>query len=527
MNRLWEPVISPIFKFINPKVIVEIGAEKGINTENILKYCLNHDAKLISIDPNPLFDINKFKLNFGEKFTLLNELSLNCLQYIGDYDCILIDGDHNYFTVFNELLIIGEKFNQDSFPIIFLHDVGWPYGRRDLYYNPENIPKEFLNDYSRLGMYPGKSELLAHGGLNSNLLNANDENTPNNGVLTAIEDFINHSSLDLDFHLFSPFHGLGIIHRKDENLYLFIENLFKSDEILNFVEMYYIKKIIHYENNMLDSNEKIELLNDNVDNFRNEMIKLNNINNDNLEVISELNNKLSEVNNQLDFKDSQLDELNSRFNSLNDDFINIENLNNELTLINNKLQKQNAMLSEINEKQYAEIIKLKEDCENFEKFNDNQSNIIDELTLVNKKLQKRNISLSKTKKEQYSSFLKLKKYSDDLEKRNTALSITKKELFDKMIKLNSNINSLKNMVSYYDNEIVSLSEKLDNQTKNYEELNEMFAKTVTKKYLLEDENNYLRDSYQDTKSTLDSVLNSRSWKYSSVFRKFKLIFKNK
>ena len=128
----------------------------------------------------------------------------------------------------------------------------------------------------------------------------------------------------------------------------------------------------------------------------------------------------------------------------------------------------------------------------YEDLNNYFDGIIDELTLVNKKLQKRNISLSKTKKEQYSSFLKLKKYSDDLEKRNTALSITKKELFDKMIKLNSNINSLKNMVSYYDNEIVSLSEKLDNQTKNYEELNEMFAKTVTKKYLLEDENNYLR-----------------------------------
>ena len=492
MNRMWEPIIFPIFKFINPNFIVEIGAEKGINTRNILKYCLDHDSKLISIDPNPLFDLNKFKSDFGEKFTLLNELSLNCLPYLGEYDCILIDGDHNYYTVFQELQIIGEKFDQESFPIIFLHDVGWPYGRRDLYYNPENIPKEFLNDYSRLGMYPGKKKLSDDGGLNSHLLNANDENTPKNGVLTAIEDFIEGSSLNLDFHLFSPFHGLGILHAKDENLSMFIEDLFKSDKTLDFVEIYYINMIINYENDKLVTHEQINLLNENILNFKNEIDKLKNINSDNLNEIdklkninsdnlneiSGLKNELMEVSNQFNFKDSQFEELNSRFVSLNNDFHSIEELNEKLKAVNDVLQK-------------------------------------------------RNVSLSRTKKEQYFELLKLKEYSDSLEERNNILSITKRELFDNIVKLNSNINNLKNMVNYYDNKIISLSEKLENQSTNFDELNEMYVEIVTKKYLLEEENNYLRDSYQDTKNTLDSILNSRSWKYSSIFRKLKSILKNK
>ena len=25
-------------------------------------------------------------------------------------------------------------------PLLVLHDVGWPYGRRDLYYDPDDIP---------------------------------------------------------------------------------------------------------------------------------------------------------------------------------------------------------------------------------------------------------------------------------------------------------------------------------------------------------------------------------------------------
>ena len=262
MNRFWEKIMLPIIKFANSKYIVEIGAEKGINTKNILNYCLNYDAKLVSIDPNPLFDVDKLHSQYGERFCLFRDLSLDRLPFLENYDCVLIDGDHNYYTVFHELKVIDKKFNQNNFPLIFLHDVSWPYGRRDLYYNPDNIPDEFLNEYSKLGLYPDEEKLLDEGGFNSYLFNANDENTPKNGVLTAIEDYIENTSLNLDFHLFPAFYGLGIIHKKDSELSQFIDNIIKSNEILMMVEKYYLKTIITLQNNLNDSNKEIELLNE-------------------------------------------------------------------------------------------------------------------------------------------------------------------------------------------------------------------------------------------------------------------------
>ena len=66
-----------------------------------------------------------------------------------------------------------------------LHDVLWPYGRRDLYYAPEQIPEEFRQPYAEQGMRPGTKKLLERGGLNPTMYNALEEGGPRNGVMTA------------------------------------------------------------------------------------------------------------------------------------------------------------------------------------------------------------------------------------------------------------------------------------------------------------------------------------------------------
>ncbi len=64
---------------------------------------------------------------------------------------MFLDGDHNWYTVFHELRLIEEhcQRNERLFPLVLLHDLGWPYGRRDLYYNPETIPAEYRQPYAR------------------------------------------------------------------------------------------------------------------------------------------------------------------------------------------------------------------------------------------------------------------------------------------------------------------------------------------------------------------------------------------
>ena len=54
----------------------------------------------------------------------------------------MIDGDHNYFTVSEELRLIGERAPGAELPLLLFHDVCWPHGRRDDYFDPEQIPAD-------------------------------------------------------------------------------------------------------------------------------------------------------------------------------------------------------------------------------------------------------------------------------------------------------------------------------------------------------------------------------------------------
>ncbi|PKL71102.1 MAG: hypothetical protein CVV29_12395, partial [Methanobacteriales archaeon HGW-Methanobacteriales-2] len=236
MNRFWDKIIFPIFEKINTRYIVEIGSESGINTKNILDYCQDHDAHMTAIDPIPLFDVDEFKNEYGKLFEMYKGLSLSVLPLLKDYDVILIDGDHNWYTVYNELKIIEKSFKGKNFPLVFLHDVGWPYGRRDLYYNPENIPKYFRHPYKQLGLYPGHINLEKKGGLNHNLNNSIYENNPKNGVLTAVEDFIDESDLELCLNIIDIFHGLGILYQKDEKIVDIVNNCLKEANLFKLIE---------------------------------------------------------------------------------------------------------------------------------------------------------------------------------------------------------------------------------------------------------------------------------------------------
>ena len=73
-------------------------------------------------------------------------------------DVVLIDGDHNWYTVFNELRLIEEMSRLKGFPmpLVMFHDIGWPYGRRDMYYNPSDIPEEFRQPIGKGGLMPAR-----------------------------------------------------------------------------------------------------------------------------------------------------------------------------------------------------------------------------------------------------------------------------------------------------------------------------------------------------------------------------------
>jgi len=210
--RFWDRVTKPIFMESKPKKIVEIGAGMGMNTQKILEYCKAMDAHLTVIDPAPQFDEMRWKEEYENHFTMMKQLSLYALPSIDKLDMVLIDGDHNWYTVYNELKLIEKKAReQGKYPIVLLHDTEWPYGRRDMYYFPDTIPEEYRHPYDQKGILPGVTGLVENGGINEMLFNATYEFGERNGVLTAIEDYLRETEWSLSFYRLYHDNGLGII----------------------------------------------------------------------------------------------------------------------------------------------------------------------------------------------------------------------------------------------------------------------------------------------------------------------------
>ncbi|RCW50893.1 class I SAM-dependent methyltransferase [Paenibacillus prosopidis] len=228
MQRFWEKIVGPILQQEQPKTLVEIGALYGENTVKLLHYAHQNNAVVIVIDPFPAFHESQWGETLRQHMILLREYSLDVLPRLQWYDAILIDGDHNWYTVYHELKEV-EKFAQrtGAFPLIFLHDTEWPYGRRDLYHNPSIIPIHFRQPYAQKGIVQGVSQLVDHG-FNSTSFHAIHENGPRNGVMTAIEDFLRESTFPLSLHRAHSNNGLAIISLTDEKRDAFIKHVIQQ-----------------------------------------------------------------------------------------------------------------------------------------------------------------------------------------------------------------------------------------------------------------------------------------------------------
>lgn len=210
MKFFADPVIKPYISAAGYRDICEIGASLGENTEKLLEI---ESVRVAVIDPCLDADLQN-KARNNRRLTVHKGLSLDVLAQIsGRFDCILIDGDHNWYTVYNELQTIERRNLLREGGTIFLHDVDWPYGRRDMYYQPETIPGEFVHVYAAKGIVRGQSELSEDSGINSERYNALFEGGSRNGVLTAVEDFLRGRNNYLFFCVHEQ-HGLGVLHKR-------------------------------------------------------------------------------------------------------------------------------------------------------------------------------------------------------------------------------------------------------------------------------------------------------------------------
>ncbi|MCU0269265.1 MAG: class I SAM-dependent methyltransferase [Acidimicrobiales bacterium] len=212
MFPFWKVAVWPVLQDAEARRIVEIGALRGQTTDLMLEQ-LGPGAELHVIDPVPAFDPTEHEQKFPGRYVFHRDLSLNVLPTLAPMDAALIDGDHNWYTVYNECRLLAQTARAAGapLPVLILHDVCWPYGRRDLYYAPETIPAEFRQPHAQQGIRMGKSRLVPVGGLNPQLDNAIEEGGPRNGVMTGLEDFMAEHDKPLRLVLLPIYFGLAIV----------------------------------------------------------------------------------------------------------------------------------------------------------------------------------------------------------------------------------------------------------------------------------------------------------------------------
>ena len=446
------PIILNRFK-VNHVIISGLDDKSTINL--ILEYCDNNNASYTAID---------FKDNFDKEF--IHDYTLNILPDLRDYDAIFLNDDPNWYTVYNELNIIHK--NNLEFPLVFICHNLFPHKRRDSYINPDIIPQEFRNEFSKKLEYSNVS-------IQDGFYHAINENTPKNGVLTAINDFLTENP-SIGIMEIKLLNGITILYPKNNISKIRLGRLFEEiqghdlefDDLSdNIVEN---QILINYLSNLNQGSENLE-----IDDIKFELDKKEEIVKGYEEKIrlhsDELNYKNSQIegiiskldlkNSQIEYYESKLINRNNLINSLNN---NIQGVNNKIDSLkkeidyktmdfNNKEMDFNTRIVEANSKIASLELGLSQKEQS-------EANLINQLDIANNQIKKNDAKIS---------------YN------NNYILIKDKELKDKTLMLDSIKKQYTNQLSKLDNKEYCISCYKEEINNNNCEIQFLNKNTLTRK----------------------------------------------
>jgi cephalosporin hydroxylase len=211
MNRFWTPILRPLLEAAEARQVIEIGADTGRTSNRLARWCSTHAARADIIDPAPGFDAAAFDSAWPGVARVHLAASLEVLADLPPADVVFVDGDHNWYTVFHEIMLLlgPPEAPRPQPPIIVFHDTGWPWARRDAYYDITRIPPEFRQPHAR-GQISPHATGWTPAGVNLGLLCATAQGGPRNGVRTAIEDAFAGRKDQFEIRSLGAFFGLTI-----------------------------------------------------------------------------------------------------------------------------------------------------------------------------------------------------------------------------------------------------------------------------------------------------------------------------
>jgi hypothetical protein len=205
-------LMLPVIEAAGARTVAEVGAFAGDLTEVLVEWAEPRGIAIAAVDPLPQPALEELAARRPE-LDLIRKTSADAFRDMEMPDAIVIDGDHNYHTVSEELATIAGRAPGAAMPLLLFHDVCWPHGRRDSFYAPERVPEDERPPIAAdTTIFPGEPG-TGGGGLPYPFTAAR-EGGPRNGVLTAIEDFV-AAQPGVRLAVMPMFFGFGVAWHQD------------------------------------------------------------------------------------------------------------------------------------------------------------------------------------------------------------------------------------------------------------------------------------------------------------------------
>ena len=215
---LFREVFEEIFARRAISTVVEVGVETG-QVSGI--YTELGASRVFCIDPFPSDDL-RASLAANDKLELVEKFSPAVLAELPVADLYVIDGDHNYATVRGEVDWILQNA-PDS--VLVFHDLMWPCGRRDFYYQPTSLSEADVHPDTADGPTVWHDGVTPAGLIGAGAFTvAREAGGERNGVLTAVEDAIAAAGdPSWQLEIIPAIYGVGVLMRRTEETAELIE----------------------------------------------------------------------------------------------------------------------------------------------------------------------------------------------------------------------------------------------------------------------------------------------------------------
>ncbi|MES9539327.1 class I SAM-dependent methyltransferase [Actinomadura sp. NPDC000600] len=202
---VFRELFETVFRCRGVSTVVEVGVESG----QVSSLYADLGATVYCVEPAPGDELRAV-LDGDPRLNLVEGLSPAVLPDLPVADLYILDGDHNYAVVRDELAWIMANAPD---AVVVLHDVLWPCGRRDFYYQPSPVAPEDTHPATTDGPTVWHDELTPAGFVGDGAYTvAEQAGGPRNGVLTAVEDALDGNG-DWRFQIVPAVFGFGVLAR--------------------------------------------------------------------------------------------------------------------------------------------------------------------------------------------------------------------------------------------------------------------------------------------------------------------------